>query len=294
MKPNPETRPEADGAREDALYFDDEATVLARPVVPLEQVAGDSAPPAPGQAHAPAPGPQAGQVAPLSTAGAASQAATPAYDATASGVGTATANVLRRERGGMLRSVPLALVLTAVMAGVVIGGVGFYLFQQRLRTEPAAEPATEQPAVAQSDDSQPASDVPQETAEAAPVVAAEPPAAPVEEKADEEEPDAAPAASAASAPARARTNDARPAEPQVRTASVRAENTRRENRDDEDSRRDRDSARRPAREQEPEARRVDSIIYQRQRREQRREQRRAERRERRSVDSVRGIFEGGP
>jgi hypothetical protein len=107
--------------------FDDEETVLARPVVPLEEV-GD----APAASHA-------------STS---SHAATPLYS---------------RLRGAPRRSLVAALVLVSALVGSVLGVAGLYFYQKqrsapatqqqqadKVQTPAAAQPVTEPAPAAQS------------------------------------------------------------------------------------------------------------------------------------------------
>jgi|GEM_PF-1575117 len=306
MKPNPDERPAGEGAQQDAHYFDDEATILARPVVPLEEVGGESA--------APTAAPTPAGVDEQAAAPPAQAQAEPAPPGAAASPRGLDAPLSRREPAelagpygrpqasrGLLKSVPMALVVVAILAGVVIGGAGFYVFQRSLRPEPPAPAGqmTEQSPAAEPAEQQPPQGLPQETAEVAP--AAVPPA-PEPADADDADEDEAEAAPAVTARPRERAKEESGDKREGRAADARDDDSKRGGRRDEEdaprARRDGGAPaddRRPTREQAAEARRVDSIVYRReQRRAERREQRRAERRERRAVDSVRSIFEGQP
>jgi hypothetical protein len=243
-----------------APRFDDEETVLARPVVPL------------GTAPADAPDARA------------AEAPTPAgYHV--------------RQPYAPRRQWPLALILVSALAGGVLGGVGLYLFQTRQRDRAAqpAEASAQTSAAAETTQTdadaapQPATEAnapaPQPVEAAAPVVStddaastddddgggatrqAEDRPAPEARRADDDDDDDRRAVS----PKRGKKG-ARDTELQRR-----AEGTKRDARSDDDDR---------------EARRVDSIVY-RPRRVARRERAR-DYPERRVVDRVRGIFEGQP
>ena len=122
--------------------FDDEETVLARPVVPLEEV-GD----------APAERPSS----PSSAASPSSEAPTPLYS---------------RLRGAPRRSLVAVLVLVSALAGSVLGVGGLYLYQRRQAADandarqqqaelPAAQPTAEAATESrQQEASAPAQEVP--------------------------------------------------------------------------------------------------------------------------------------
>ncbi len=147
-----------------APRFDDEETLVAQPVVPLDGAAVEAT-------HAPAPAPYATTTPPL-----------PAH--------------ARRSRVPR-RSWMLALVLTSVLVGGVLGGAGLYIYQRqseddRVVAAPQAETLTETPAETQPQPVAPepaveASNAPQPEA---PAAVAEPTVAP--EAVEEEEAAAAP------------------------------------------------------------------------------------------------------
>ena len=231
-----------------APRFDDEETLVARPVVPFED-----------GAHVPAPEP------------------VPARPARG-----------YRSHFAPGRSEILALALASVLVGGVLGGAGLYLYQRQSQ-DPAVSPtatAAEQPADAaqapavSAEGPQPTPNAePQEAQQAEAPSAAPDAAEPATPAPDEEVSAAAPARRPESVTAAER----RPAPP---------EGAPRRGKKGE---RDEEIARRPAprpdgnvaRVAEPEARRVDSIVYR---------PRRATRRARRDedVDRLRRIFEGTP
>jgi hypothetical protein len=89
-----------------APRFDDEETIVARRVVPLEEV---------------------GQAEPVATP-------------------TATvASAYPPERPSTRRSWPLALVLVSALAGAVLGGTGLYFYQHRASSHANNQPAAQQP-----------------------------------------------------------------------------------------------------------------------------------------------------
>lgn len=244
---------------EAAPYFNDEAAVQAQPVVPLT-TDGDGQP-SQGYVHQQAGGAHAAR--------------------------------------GSLKGLPLTLLLLSALAGVVIGGVGLFLYQKQRRAEPVI--TSEQMAAPQTE-SQPEPAATQEATEvAAEVAEIEEPAPDSEEPTEAENVPAsvvtpAPAAEAAKPDDKPKKNDDDDDDAPVgnlkrgkRGEAVAVEPRRPERRDE---------AQPAPRAASPEPRRVETIIYPRQRRverrEARREERRAERRERRAIDSVRGIFEGRP
>lgn len=134
-----------------APRFDDEETVLARPVVPFEEV-GD----------APA-------VIPATSSPASATVAPPPYS---------------NPRAAPRRSLVAALVLVSALVGSVLGGAGLYFYQMRKNAdEPASQPQAEAPAA------QPATETASESQSREPVVpsAAEPPAPSAAETAAETE-----------------------------------------------------------------------------------------------------------
>ncbi len=119
--------------------FDDEETLVARPVVPLDAEEAEAA-------HAPGLSPQA------------AAAGLPAY---------------ARRLSAPRRSWMLALVLVSVLVGGVLGGAGLYIYQRQSQDERAvATPPTETPAETQ----QQAEPAPEPTVEASNVTQAEAPA----------------------------------------------------------------------------------------------------------------------
>lgn len=241
-----------------APRFDEEETLVARPVVPLGA-----------DAHAPAP------------------AQTPARPAPEA-----------RRTFAPRRSGILALALASILIGGVLGGAGLYLYQRQSQ-DPAVSPAAmaPEPLAAPADAAQ-APDVSAESQPAAPH--AEPPAPQTE---------APSAASNAAKPATPAPDAEVPAASPARkpeSVSVAERRTapsegtpRRIKKDERDEEIERRPAPRPddnlARDEAPEARRVDTIFY-RQRRAERQAERRAARRARRNddVDRLRRIFEGTP
>lgn len=244
-----------------APRFDDEETLVARPVVPLENGAHIDAP-------APLPVlPARGYNSPFAT---------------------------RRPRS-------LALMLVSVLIGGVLGGAGLYLYQrqsQDLAVSPAATTtAAEQPATPDAEAQAPAA--PAEVPQAAPNAEAQ-------ARQTEPPPDAAtnvaePAAHApveeVPAAARARAPESVPAA-ERRTTAPSEGTPRRGKKGERDEEVERRAPARPegndARDDQPEARQVDTIFYR-----QRRAERRAERRARRArraddADRLRRIFEGPP
>jgi type IV secretory pathway VirB10-like protein len=249
-----------------APRFDDEETMVARPVVPLDT-------------DAPA---DAGQDSPA------------AHFAPA-----------RRRLYAPRRSWMLALVLVSVLVGGILGGAGLYLYQRQsndpavspsattAQPEPPADsaqsaPAAEGQAVTPSDTAAPQAETPAPSepnaGEPAPPARVEParveeaPAAP-----SAREPESVPAAERREAPA----------------AGGDTGTPKRGKKGERDAEMERRAAPRPggnvARADEPEARRVDSISY-RPRRAERQAERRAARRARREddMDRLRRIFEGTP
>ena len=237
--------------------FDDEETLVARPVVPLDAATTE----APAAAHASAPPPAA---------------------------------YTQRPRAPR-RPWVLALVLVSVLIGGVLGGAGLYLYQRQTDEAASTAPSAETPPADAQAETQPQ---PAPTAEAPAATQTEPAAESAEtDAADTPEEDAASA----------------PAEPEPKTvpaAAVRRDDgastdTRQRSQKGENHVEVERPARRGAdapvaREDEPEARRTDTIIY-RQRRAERRAERQAERRAARrarrngdDVDRLRRIFEGEP
>jgi hypothetical protein len=255
----------ADSGEEATLVaprFDDEETLVARPVVPLD--------PETAEMHAPAPEPYA-----------TTTAASPAY---------------ARRSPVPRRSWVLALVLTSVLVGGVLGGAGLYIYQRQSQDDravanPQAEILTETPAESQTQQPAPApaaeaSNAPQPEAPAtvaAPTDAVE--AAP--EAVEDETVTAPPAREPETEPAAARRDDAEAG----RDTGTRKRGKKGEH--DEAPAPRRPVARAEADNDPPrEARRVDTIFY-RERRAMRRERARA-RRDGGDVDRLRRIFEGTP
>lgn len=241
--------------------FDDEETLVARPVVPLD-AEGEAAPVTPHAADSPLP----------------AYASRP-YAARRPGV--------------------LALVLASVLVGGVLGGAGLYLYQRQSQNEGAASASNPQP-TPEAETQQPtpnaeAAAAPQPEAPAADTEAdaGEVAAPPVVEAGDDTS-DAPDAREPESTPATERRGGADAGG----SASPRKRGKKGE-RDDEVERPQRARPRADApvarddsvpRESGPrEARRVDSIFY-RPRRAARRERERA----RRDTDRLRRIFEGTP
>jgi type IV secretory pathway VirB10-like protein len=244
-----------------APRFDDEETLVARPVVPLEEGVQETA-----------------------------------YDATHD-VRPAASNAPRYTRPyGPRRTWMLALMLASVLIGGVLGGAGLYLYQRQTQDSgEAARPATSaEAAAAPNAPAVETRSAPQQPA-TAPTVQPETPAAseprPEEPAAPAAAPDdnaAAPAHEHESVPAAERRDV--PREGGISAAPKRGKK----------GERDEEIERRPARRAEgnvaraesdddgpPQARRVDTIFYR---------QRRAARRARRDddTDRLRRIFEGTP
>jgi hypothetical protein len=206
--------------------------------------------------------------------------------------------------GRRFASWPLALVLVSALVGVVVGGAGLYFYQHRPTENASADSPQAAPSPAEAPQVTPpaeesASLPPQQAeppngeADAAEVVSSEIVEPPAEGADDAKKEEAA--KSPAPEPRRAAEpgddsggrNRGRNAEREAeapRSAPRAARVGSREGaRDDDDDGR------------EPEARLSDEIIYPRDRRAARRAERRARRENRqRSVDRVRGIFEGQP
>lgn len=202
--------------------------------------------------------------------------------------------VARRSRA----SWPLALVLVSALVGVVVGGAGLYFYQNRStenasadappttsEAPPEATPSAEESASLPPQEAEPTDS---ETNEAE-IVSAEV-VEPTADDAKKEEAAKAPAPEPrkaaepgddSSGSNRGRREE-REAEPARRTPRAERVGSREEARDDDDD-------------GEPQPRLSDEIIYPRDRRAQRRAERRERRANRqRSVDRVRGIFEGQP
>jgi hypothetical protein len=244
-----------------APRFDEEEAQVARPVVPLD----------------------------------ADAVAAPSQDLSA-----ARPAPVRRSPYALRRPLSLALALVSVLIGGVLGGAGLYLYQKQ-SDDPASSPAAtttqpespadsaqQAPPATEGQTVTPSETQAQQTETPAPVKAnAEEPAPPAR---DEE----------VSAGPRARAPESVPAaERREAPAVVGSTGTpKRGKKDDRDEEVERRATPRPggnvARADEPEARRVDTIVY-RQRRAERRDERRAARRARREdVDRLRRIFEGTP
>lgn len=244
-----------------APRFDDEETLVARPVVPLEN-----------GAHLDAPEP------------------VPAQPVRSYGSSFAPR-----------RPWSLALMLASVLIGGVLGGAGLYLYQRQSQ-DPAVSPAamttttTEQPAAPADTEQAPAA--PAEVPQAAPDAEAQ-------ARQIEPPPDVAPTATEPAAPveeataaAPARTPESVPAAARRTTTPSEGTSKRGKKVEREEEVERRAPSRREdniARDDQPEARQVDTIFY-RQRRAERRAERRAARRARRydDVDRLRRIFEGPP
>jgi cytoskeletal protein RodZ len=227
--------------------FDDEETLVARPVVPLE-----------------------------------ADAPLPTHERTTAPHAPDYSRPHAPRRNGML-----ALVLASVLIGGVLGGAGLYVYQRQAQPEPAAtttQPApsndaaqeTALPANVEGQNTTTPSETPSPQTEAPATAAtnveeAAPPA-PVAEAPSVREPENVPAAERRTAPAES-------AAPKRGKKGARDEETERRAQPSPNAN--------VARNDQPEARRVDSIFYR---------QRRAARRARRddSPDRLRRIFEGTP
>jgi hypothetical protein len=269
--------------------FDDEATQVAQPVVPLTAEAAAVAAVAP---------PFAASREEVLTVVNSSQNSGPRFY----GVGEAAGVPVVAAR----RSWLLTLIVISVLVGSVLGGVGLRLYQKRQATKTVeASSVQEQP----------------QEAQAAPIVeeatAQQQPVAPPEEATDAQESDAQtaelpsedtptvaeedsqPQTTAAAAPRREDDDDDDDARSQVaapRKARPQAAESRVED-DDNDRRGRRDGRDDDARPRgEVRARRVNDPEADYIEREARRIRRleRQRQRQARSVDSLRGIFEGGP
>lgn len=210
----------------------------------------------------------------------------------------------RRFGARRLVSLPLALVLVSALVGVVVGGAGLYFYQRRLvqhatadtqtTTAPAEAPAAEPPAEESASAPQPepapaAGDEEPDAAEAVSAEIVEPDAPAVADDSKKEKADKSPAPEVrkvaerdddADEPRRGKKVES-DAEAARRTPRAERVGSREAARDDSDG--------------APEARLSDEIIYRRERRAERRAERRERRESRpRSVDRVRGIFEGQP
>ena len=210
--------------------------------------------------------------------------------------------------GSRRGSLPLALVLVSALVGSVVGGAGLYLYQRGATEkaasaeQPAAPAEAPQPAAAEGAPEETASLPPQTTEPAAEADAANAGGAETAElpAASHEEPDAvkkreADRAEAEKAPA-----------PEPRKVVEREDDDggafKRGKKGEPVERREPRAERVGSREEargddyrEGEARLADEIIYRRERRAERRAERRERRANRqRSVDRVRGIFEGQP
>jgi len=206
----------------------------------------------------------------------------------------------RRFAARRLVSLPVALVLVSALVGVVVGGAGLYFYQHRSNEDTtadtqtptaSAEAPTAAPSLEESASAPPQAAEPKAT-DAAEVVSAEivEPEAPSRD-AKKEEADKSPAPEPRKAAERDDDND------------DSGKRGKKGERDSEAARRTPRAERVGSREQargddgdgEPEARLSDEIIYRRERRAERQAERRERRANRqRSVDRVRGIFEGQP
>ncbi|MET0647312.1 MAG: hypothetical protein ABW208_11870 [Pyrinomonadaceae bacterium] len=247
-----------------APRFDDEETLVARPVVPFED--GE---------HAPAPD---------------SPVALPAHD--------------YRSPYAPRRPRMLVLALVSVLVGGVLGGAGLYIYQRQSQdpaVSPVATTQSDAPADAAQAPAAPAAEAqtapPPETQAAqieSPAAAAPDAEEPATPAPDAEVPTTAPAREPANVPAAERREA--PAEDDRNGTPKRG---KKGSRDEETVRRPvpRPDEGNVARDDAPEARQVDTIFY-RQRRAERRAERRAARRARRdtsdSPDRLRRIFEGPP
>jgi hypothetical protein len=233
-----------------APRFDDEETLVARPVVPLE--------------------------------------------------GNAPAAPAHQYRSPYAPRRPWTLVLVSVLVGGVLGGAGLYLYQRQSRA-PAESPVAAQPtthADAAQAPAAPAAEGQNTTPPESPVTQTEAPAAAA--PGPEETPPPA-LDEEVTAPAPVREPESVPAS--ERRTAPSGDGEAGTPKRGKKGRRDEELERRPpsrpdgnvARDEEPEARQVDTIFY-RQRRAERRAERRAARRARRDgdVDRLRRIFEGTP
>ena len=205
----------------------------------------------------------------------------------------------RRFDARRFASWPLALVLVSALVGVVVGGAGLYFYQNRSAADTQPPNYSAEATIAAPPFAEPAPAPVEEVTDGAEVVSAEvvepdEPAVPEDDAKKEEadEPKAPEPRKAAEreddktdSPKRGRKDDG-DAEVVRRTPRAERVGSREQARGDDDD-------------GEPEARLADEIIYRRERRAERQAERRAERRERRanrqrSVDRVRGIFEGQP
>ncbi len=195
----------------------------------------------------------------------------------------ANASVVRR------KTWPLALVLASALTGGVLGGAGLYFYQKSQQAEAAPAPSdmtTEQASVPA--DAPPPSTLPSPAEAAVPssptpeeVEAVEDeteePVVVESEKKKEKKKDSDKKDDDASKRTKKEARDEEPARGERRPRRVN-EDARASSDDEEDVRGD----------EERQARRVDSIVYERERRRQRRQRRQP------AVDRIRGIFEGQP
>lgn len=211
-------------------------------------------------------------------------------------------------RSARRASWPLALVLVSALAGSVLGGAGLYLFQKSRQQRgapaaqieqttgandaagqtPAAEPVSEAPAAAPPAPEETgalAAELPAEVAEV-PVVAEVSDAK--EDRKDKEDAD-----DKRDEPKRDKDeDDARPARAPAAVAEKRGKKGERDDNEARESRPRRVENDSPDREEYYDrggARRIGTIVYEREARRERRRQRRQP-----AVDRVRGIFEGQP
>jgi hypothetical protein len=205
-----------------------------------------------------------------------------------------------RRFGTRRASWPLALVLVSALVGVVVGGAGLYFYQHRSAETAAGDPqsapapaASEAPAVEETAAEVSSSLPPQQAepdagADAAEVVSAEP-VEPNAGGAKKEEAERAPAPE----PRRAEERDDDASAPKRgKKGEPEAEAVRRTPRGERVGARE--TARDVEDDDEPRARLSDEIIYRPRRAERRAEQRARRENRQRSVDRVRGIFEGQP
>ncbi|HEY0173501.1 MAG TPA: hypothetical protein VGB98_20990 [Pyrinomonadaceae bacterium] len=240
-----------------APRFDDEETLVAQPVVPLDAEEAEAA-----------------------------QALTPATYAA-----TPLPAYTRRRSFAPRRSWVLAIALVSVLVGGVLGGAGLYIYQRQSQDDRAVStPQAETPTETQPQpQEQPAPETTLEASNApqpeAPAAVAEPPGTLDAEPAADAE--AAVAPPTARAPAPEPAAERRDAAQPVGNTGTRKRGKKGE--PDAEPVRARPVAQAPA---PPEARRVDTIFY-RERRAMRRERARA-RRDGGGVDRLRRIFEGAP
>lgn len=199
-----------------------------------------------------------------------------------------------RPLSSRFRSWPLALVLVSALVGSVLGGAGLYLYQRRANARMSVETQPTSP-TAPNEAAQPPVTVPEESA-ALPPQSVEPAVEPEETTANGPAKMVEPPAPE-NPKATGRTETLKTPAPEPASRRVEREEDSGAARRGKKGERDEDSRPRAERvgareeQNDGEARLADEIIYRRERRAERRARR--ENRQR-SVDRVRGIFEGQP